>query len=184
MVGLKGYLSPCTDCIYFCLISLFKAKILVDFCKFPLLFYLYIIIRWVFFFYNWKYLLVDQGYSMPGLSKSVCWCNLLAMFANKNSCCTMQPLEYLRSLWVVHMSRCRIPTGRDGYSDRNNGNETLCFTGSHFRCYVWLDLHIQWVLSLSVAANRHKTRNSFCVAVRGKATASAAFTMECKPMFY
>lgn len=29
----------------------------------------------------------------------------------------MQPAEYLPSQWVVHMSRCRIPAGCDGYSD-------------------------------------------------------------------
>lgn len=74
--------------------------------------------------------------------RSVYWCHLFAMFGNQNSCCTMQLLEHLPSQWVVHMSRCRIRSGCGSHYDQNNGNQTLCFTGSHFRCYVWLELYI------------------------------------------
>lgn len=121
---------------------------------------------------------------MLGLSKSVCWCNLFAMFANTNSCGTMQPLEYFLPPWVVHMSRCGIRTGCDAYSDRNNRNQTLCFTGSHFRCYVWLDLCIQWALLLSRNKQAQNTEQLFVShAVTGKAIASKAFTMERKQCF-
>lgn len=68
--------------------------------------------------------------------------------------------------------------------NRNNGNQTLCFTGNHFRCYAWLDSCIQWALSLSVAqqtGTKHGT--AFCVAATGKAIASEAFTMERKQCF-
>lgn len=128
--------------------------------------------------------LVVQGCSIRGLSKSVCWCNLFAMFANTHSCGTMLPLEYFLPPWVVHMSRCGTRTGCDAYSDRNNRNQTLCFTGSHFRCYVWLDSCIQRALSLTVAqqtGTKHGT--AFCAAVTGKAIASKAFTMERKQCF-
>lgn len=129
-------------------------------------------------------ILVVLGCSMLGLSKSVCWCNLFAMFANTNSCGTMRPLEYFLPPWVVHMSRWGIPAGCNAYSDRNNGNQTLCFTGNHFRCYAWLGSCIQWALSLSVAqqtGTKHGT--AFCVAATGKAIASEAFTMERKQCF-
>lgn len=129
-------------------------------------------------------ILVIPGCSMLGLSKSVCWCNLFAMFANTNSCGTMQPLEYFLPPWVVHMSRCGIPAGYSAYSDRDNGNQTLCFTGNHFRCYAWLDPCIHWALSLSVVqqtGTKHGT--AFCVAATGKCIASEAFTMERKQCF-
>lgn len=163
MVGLKGYSSPYTYLfnIYFSLL-IFPTYLLLSLFviaeSFSSLFLL--MVHEVCFWISGN-TSVALGCSMLGLSNSVCWCNLFAMFANTNSCGTMQPLEYFLPPWVVHMSHCGIRTGCNAYSDRNNRNQTLCFTGSHFRCYVWLDLCIQWALLLSRNKQAQNTEQLF-----------------------
>lgn len=92
-------LSKSTDCFFF---------FLVNALSFYSIFFFLSIVHEIFFLISGN-ILVVLGCSMLGLSKSVCWCNLFAMFANTNSCGTMQPLEYFLPPWVVHMSRCGIP---------------------------------------------------------------------------
>lgn len=140
MVGLPSHSSPCIGCCFVCLfitiMLCFKTKRLINAVKFAILLHL--------FFGG----ICGLFFSLTGDFRSVgvnpCWDFL-------NLCVDVICLQCLQiripAAQCSHWSICphsgwytclavAYPDGCDGYSDPNNGNQTLCFTGSHFRCYV------------------------------------------------